>query len=75
MGAAVTGALLAETKIAKAGLGFMIVEYYNQFRIADMYSLLLFIFILASLANWAMKYMFSLISPASRTAPDAGMYF
>ena len=48
MGAAVTGALLAETKIAKAGLGFMIVEYYGQFRIADMYSLLLFIFILAA---------------------------
>ena len=34
LGAAVTGALLAETKIAKAGLGFMIVEYYAQFRIA-----------------------------------------
>jgi ABC-type nitrate/sulfonate/bicarbonate transport system permease component len=75
MGAAVTGALLAETKIAKAGLGFMIVEYYSQFRIADMYSLLLFIFILASLANWGMKYFFSLISPVSRTAQDAGMYF
>jgi ABC-type nitrate/sulfonate/bicarbonate transport system permease component len=75
MGAAVTGALLAETKIAKAGLGFMIVEYYSQFRIADMYSLLLFIFILASLANWTMKYLFSLISPLSRTAQDAGMYF
>lgn len=75
MGAAVTGALLAETKIAKAGLGFMIVEYYSQFRIADMYSLLLFIFILASLANWTMKYLFSLISPLSRAAQDAGMYF
>jgi ABC-type nitrate/sulfonate/bicarbonate transport system permease component len=75
MGAAVTGALLAETKIAKAGLGFMIAEYYSQFRIADMYSLLLFIFILASLANWTMKYLFSLISPVSRTAQDAGMYF
>jgi NitT/TauT family transport system permease protein len=75
MGAAVTGALLAETKIAKAGLGFMIVEYYGQFRIADMYSLLLFIFILASLANWAMKYLFSLLSPVSRAGQDAGMYF
>lgn len=75
MGAAVTGALLAETKIAKAGLGFMIVEYYGQFRIADMYSLLLFIFILASVANWVMKYLFSLLSPVSRTAQDAGMYF
>jgi NitT/TauT family transport system permease protein len=75
MGAAVTGALLAETKIAKAGLGFMIVEYYNQFRIADMYSLLLFIFILASLANWMMKALFGLLSPVSRRSADAGMYF
>jgi NitT/TauT family transport system permease protein len=75
MGAAVTGALLAETKIAKAGLGFMIVEYYSQFRIADMYSLLLFIFLLASLVNWAMKYLFALFSPVSRSSQDAGMYF
>ena len=75
MGAAVTGALLAETKIAKAGLGFMIVEYYGQFRIADMYSLLLFIFILAALTNWAMKALFARLSPANRASPDAGMYF
>jgi ABC-type nitrate/sulfonate/bicarbonate transport system permease component len=75
MGAAVTGALLAETKIAKAGLGFMIVEYYSQFRIADMYSLLLFIFLLASLVNWAMKYLFALFSPVSRANQEAGMYF
>lgn len=75
MGAAVTGALLAETKIAKAGLGFMIVEYYGQFRIADMYSLLLFIFILATAANWAMKTAFARLSPAARASQDAGMYF
>ena len=75
MGAAVTGALLAETKIAKAGLGFMIVEYYGQFRIADMYSLLLFIFILAALANWLMKALFTRLSPSARAAQDAGMYF
>jgi NitT/TauT family transport system permease protein len=75
MGAAVTGALLAETKIARAGLGFMIVEYYGQFRIADMYALLLFIFILAALANAAMKYLFSLLAPGARAQQDAGMYF
>jgi ABC-type nitrate/sulfonate/bicarbonate transport system permease component len=75
LGAAVTGALLAETKIAKAGLGFMIVEYYGQFRIADMYSLLLFIFILAALANWAMKAFFARLSPGARAGQDAGMYF
>ena len=75
MGAAVTGALLAETKIAKAGLGFMIVEYYGQFRIADMYSLLLFVFILAALTNWAMKTLFARVSPSARASQDAGMYF
>jgi len=75
LGAAVTGALLAETKIANAGLGFMIVEYYGQFRIADMYALLLLIFILASLANWAMKSLFGVLSPVSCTSGDAGMYF
>jgi ABC-type nitrate/sulfonate/bicarbonate transport system permease component len=75
LGAAVTGALLAETKIAKAGLGFMIVEYYGQFRIADMYSLLLFIFILAALANWGMKALFAKLSPRGRATADAAMYF
>lgn len=75
MGAAVTGALLAETKIARAGLGFMIVEYYGQFRIADMYALLLFIFMLAAVANLAMKWLFSLLSPASRGSAEAGLYF
>jgi ABC-type nitrate/sulfonate/bicarbonate transport system permease component len=75
LGASVTGALLAETKIAKAGLGFMIVEYYSQFRMADMYSLLLLIFILASLANWAMKALFSLLLPLPRSTQDAGVFF
>jgi ABC-type nitrate/sulfonate/bicarbonate transport system permease component len=75
VGAAVTGALLAETKIAKAGLGFLIVEYYGQFRIADMYSLLLFIFILAALVNAAMKWLFSRYAPGARAQLDASMYF
>jgi ABC-type nitrate/sulfonate/bicarbonate transport system permease component len=75
MGAAVTGALLAETKIAKAGLGFLIVEYYGQFRIADMYGLLLLIFILAASANWALKTLFAWLAPSPRGSQDAGMYF
>jgi hypothetical protein len=40
-----------------------------------MYSLLLFIFILAALANAAMKFLFSLLSPGARAQQDAGMYF
>ena len=75
MGAAVTGALLAETKIAKAGLGFLIVEYYGQFRIAEMYALLLLIFILAAAANWALKTLFAMLYPSPRGSYDAGMYF
>jgi ABC-type nitrate/sulfonate/bicarbonate transport system permease component len=53
----------------------MIVEYYNQFRIADMYSLLLFVFILAAAANWAMRALFARLTPAARAAQDAGVYF
>ncbi|HWO40836.1 MAG TPA: ABC transporter permease [Candidatus Eisenbacteria bacterium] len=75
LGAAVTGALLAETKIAKAGLGFMIVEYYSQFRLADMYALLLLIFILAALANWLMKALFAMLLPLPRTSQDPGLFF
>jgi hypothetical protein len=40
-----------------------------------MYALLLFIFILASLANWAMQSLFGFLSPVSRMGGDAGMYF
>jgi ABC-type nitrate/sulfonate/bicarbonate transport system permease component len=74
LGASVTGALLAETKIARAGLGFMIVEYYGQFRMADMYSLLLLIFILAALANWGMKALFSLLLPLPRSSQNVGEF-
>jgi ABC-type nitrate/sulfonate/bicarbonate transport system permease component len=74
LGASVTGALLAETKIARAGLGFMIVEYYGQFRMADMYSLLLLIFILAALANWGMKALFSLVLPLPRSSQNVGEF-
>jgi ABC-type nitrate/sulfonate/bicarbonate transport system permease component len=75
LGAAVTGALLAETKIAKAGLGFMIVEYYSQFRMADMYSLLLFIFIVAATVNWTLKFVFSLVLPLPRGTENSGLFF
>lgn len=74
LGASVTGALLAETKIARAGLGFMIVEYYSQFRMADMYSLLLLIFVLAALANWAMKALFSLFLPLPRSSENVAAF-
>lgn len=51
LGVAITGALLAETVIAKTGLGFKAVQYYSQLRIAEMYALLLLIFIGAFVIN------------------------
>jgi ABC-type nitrate/sulfonate/bicarbonate transport system permease component len=51
LGVAIIGVLLAEIKLADRGLGFVAIDHYNQFRIPEMYALLLFIFILAIAAN------------------------
>lgn len=51
LGVAIIGVLLAEIKLADRGLGFLAIDHYNQFRIPQMYALLLFIFILAIAAN------------------------
>lgn len=51
LGIAVTGALLAETAVADVGLGFRAIELYSQLRIAEMYALILLIFVSASLIN------------------------
>jgi ABC-type nitrate/sulfonate/bicarbonate transport system permease component len=52
LGVAITGALLAETDVAQAGLGFRAIELYSQLRIAEMYALLLLIFIGAAFVNF-----------------------
>jgi hypothetical protein len=41
---------------------------------ADMYSLLLVIFILAALANWGMKALFSLLLPLPRSSQNFGEF-
>lgn len=52
----VIGILMAETKISQKGLGFLMIEHYNHFRIAEMYAVLLLIFCLVmglnSLLGW-----------------------
>lgn len=53
LGVAITGALLAETSVAQAGLGFRAFEFYSQLRIAEMYALILLIFVFALLLNAA----------------------
>lgn len=58
LGAAVSlvGILLAETKLAQKGVGFLIIEHYNHFQITEMYAALLLVFLLAigmnSLFGW-----------------------
>lgn len=51
LGVAITGALLAETKVANFGLGFRSIEYYSRLQIDEMYALLLLIFAGAALIN------------------------
>lgn len=51
LGLAVVGVVLAEIKLANRGLGFLAIEHYSHFRIAEMYAVVLFIFGLAIAAN------------------------
>ena len=55
-GLAVIGVLLAEIKLSNAGLGFLANEHYSNYRIPDLYAVLLLVFALAvglnSLLGW-----------------------
>lgn len=52
LGGCLITAVLAEAKIANHGIGFLAIEYYSNFKMAEMYALLLLIFILAGGANY-----------------------
>ena len=54
LGVGIIGVLVAEIKYAQGGLGYLTINYYNQFNIAHMYAMLVIIFALAVLANLAM---------------------
>jgi ABC-type nitrate/sulfonate/bicarbonate transport system permease component len=51
LGVSIVGCLLAELKMSNRGLGFMIMQYYAQFRTPQMYAVLIVMFALAVLAN------------------------
>ena len=53
LGVAVIGCLLGEIKLSNRGLGFLAIQYYGQFRIPEMYAVLLIVFALAGLGNAA----------------------
>lgn len=50
-GVAIIGCLLAEIKMSNRGLGFLVMQYYAQFRIPYMYGALLIAFIIAAGGN------------------------
>jgi NitT/TauT family transport system permease protein len=53
IGVAVIGTLLAEIKMSNRGLGFLIMQFYAQFRTPEMYAVLIIMFALAAAANAA----------------------
>jgi ABC-type nitrate/sulfonate/bicarbonate transport system permease component len=55
LGVAIVGVLLGEIKLSNAGLGFLANDYYNQFRIAELYSVIAIVFALAAMANAVMS--------------------
>ena len=59
LGVAIIGTLLAETKVSRAGLGFIAIEQYHNLRMADMYSIILIIFAATMAVNWALGLAYS----------------
>ena len=53
LGVAVIGCLLGEIKLSNRGLGFLAIQYYGQFRIPQMYAVLLVVFAIAGAGNAA----------------------
>jgi len=51
-GVSVIGVLLAETKFARHGLGFMVTQFYQQFDMPALYGLVVIIFGFAIAVNW-----------------------
>jgi NitT/TauT family transport system permease protein len=60
LGVAIIGCLLAELKMSNRGLGFMIMQYYAQFRTPQMYAILIVMFVLAVGANTLVARVFRL---------------
>ncbi len=51
MGATIVGTLLGEVKLSRGGLGFLAINFYNQFNLAGLYAVIILIFLLAGLMN------------------------
>ncbi len=54
LGVAIIGILVAEIKFSAGGLGYLLINDYDQFHIAPMYAVMIILFALAAAANWGM---------------------
>jgi NitT/TauT family transport system permease protein len=54
---AIIGVLVAELKFADSGLGYRVAIYYEQFRIAPMYAIIILIFAIAAFVNVVMTLL------------------
>ncbi len=60
LGVAIIGCLLAEIKMSNRGLGFLVMQYYAQFRIPYMYAALIVAFAIAAFGNVLIGYFIRL---------------
>lgn len=51
LGVSITTVLIGEIKMARYGLGYQVIEYYNNFQIPEMYAILVLIFIIVAVVN------------------------
>jgi len=51
LGVALIGTLLAETKLSNRGMGYLIIQAYEFFRMPEMYALLIILFVIAIAGN------------------------
>lgn len=56
-GVAAIGVLLAETKLSKAGLGFMVMDAYRRFDMPGMYALLILVVLLVATVNATVTWL------------------
>lgn len=68
LGVSVVGCLLAEYKLARAGMGFLAGQFSDKFAIAHMLAVLIFVFILAALGNALIERFVRLPGPDTRKA-------
>lgn len=68
LGISIVGCLLAEYKLARAGLGYLAGRSYESFDIANMLAVLVFIFVCAALGNALIERFVRLPGPGDRRA-------